>query len=293
MFGGRSDLPLKGDVTSRYLPWLVALMVFLAAVSLVAVFILNGVVESWNRDVSGTVTVQVVPAGDRAGTDRRVQQAVAFMRGVPGVVSVKPMSRDKMVALLTPWLGSSTVIRDLPLPRLIDVTINPDAVGDLVRVGISLKQAVPGATLDDHRRWLARLITVSRSLEALALGIVVLVGMVTASTVVYATRSNLAVHGDVIEVLHLVGATDDYIARQFADRAFSLGFGGGLIGLALTVPAMSVIAWLAHGAQGGFIPRLTLPLIGYLAVALLPVAAALLAMIAARATVRGTLARLP
>jgi cell division transport system permease protein len=296
MFGGRTDLPLKGDATSRYLPWLVAMMVFLAAVSVVAVFVLHGVIASWTHDVSGTVTVQVLEAGGDGGaatTDHRVRQAVDFMRGVPGVIRVRPLPRDKMVALLAPWLGSSAVVRDLPLPRLIAVTIDPDSIGELARIGATLEKSVPGATLDDHRLWLARLVALSRSLEALALGIVLLVGGVTAATVVYATRGGLAVHREVIEVLHLVGAHDDYIAHQFADRAFSLGFGGGLLGLALAVPALWVIGWLAHGAQGGFVPRLVLPLAGYLVVALLPVIAAVLAMLAARATVRGTLARLP
>ena len=151
---------------------------------------------------------------------------------------------------------------------------------------------MPGASLDDHRIWLARLIGLSRSIEWLAIGIVVLIGGVTSATVLYATRTGMAVHREVIEVLHLIGAPDGYIAGQFADRAFVLALKGGAIGLGLTVPILVAIGVSTNRLQGGFLAELTLPWIGWLAVLALPLAAALLAMMAARLAVHRTLAHL-
>ena len=296
MFGRHSDLPLKGDATSRFLPWLVALMVFLAAVSMAGVFAVSNIISRWDHDVSGTLTVQVIPVpgeGGEALTDERVHAAVDVMRRVRGVLSVSALDKKQTLALLEPWLGSTDVVQDLPLPRLIDVTVDPDARIDLEDAGERLNSAVPGASLDDHRVWLSRLIGLSRTIQWLAISVVILIGAVTSTAVVYATRTGMAVHKQVIEVLHLIGAHDDYIARQFADRAFSLGFGGGLLGLGLAVPVLSAIGIIARRAEGGFLPTLSLPLLGFIAIGLLPAAAALLAMITARATVHGTLARMP
>ncbi len=296
MLARRSDLPLKGDAAGRFLPWLVAMMVFLAAMALAGAFVINGVVSRWDHDVSGTLTVQVLPIGGEGGealTDERVRAAVEVMRQVPGVLAVRALDKKQLLALLEPWLGSTDVVRDLPLPRLIDVTVDPGARIDLDAVADRLSHAVPGASLDDHRVWLSRLINLSRTIQWLAILIVGLIAVVTSTTVVYATRTGMAVHREVIEVLHLIGAHDDYIARQFADRAFSLGLAGGLIGLALSVPVLSVVGWAAHRLEGGFLPSLSLPLLGFIGIGLLPAAAALVAMLTARATVHGTLARLP
>ena len=292
----RSDLPLAGDATSRFLPWLVALMVFLAAMAAAGGFAINGVMERWDHDVSGTLTVQVIPAGGEqaeAATDERVHLAVELMRKVPGVLAVKAFDKKRTLALLEPWLGGTEVVQDLPLPRLIDVTVDPDARIDLAEVAERLSRAVPGASLDDHRVWLSRLINLSRTMQWLAVIIVLLIGAVTSATVVYATRTGMAVHHSIIEVLHLIGAHDDYIARQFADRAFALGIGGGLFGLGLAVPALTVIGWAAKRLEGGFLPSIGLPLLGYLTIGALPLLAAGLAMLTARLTVHGALARMP
>ncbi|CAA7614132.1 Cell division protein [Candidatus Terasakiella magnetica] len=291
-----SDLPLRGDATSRFLPWLVGLMVFLAAMAVAGVFVINNVMERWDHDVSGTLTVQVIPAGgDQADavTEERVLLAVDVMRKVPGVVSVTAFDKKRTLALLQPWLGNTEVVQDMPLPRLIDVTVKSDARIDLTEVAERLSHAVPGASLDDHRVWLSRLINLSRTIQWLAIVVVVLIGMVTSATVVYATRTGMAVHYGIIEVLHLIGAHDDYVARQFADRAFALGVAGGLIGLGLAVPALTAIGWAAKRLEGGFLPSISLPLSGYIAIGLLPLLAAGLAMLTARLTVHGTLSRMP
>ncbi|HVI51981.1 MAG TPA: FtsX-like permease family protein [Candidatus Sulfotelmatobacter sp.] len=295
--GGHSDLPLRDDATSRFLPWLVAPMVFLCAVALAGVFILNTLIGRWDRDVSGTLTVEIAAApGDAAEstavTKQRTEQAVALLSATPGIAQARALSQEQLAALLAPWLGNSDLLKELPLPAMIDVTVRPEARPDLNELSQRLSKAVPGASIDDHRAWLSRLIGISRSIEWLAVAVVILIGGVTSATVIYATRTGMAVHHEVIEVLHLIGATDDYVARQFASRAFSLGLKGGLFGLGLIVPMTAALVYSTRQMEGGFLADLSLPLTGWIAVLLLPLAAALLAMLTARLTVHASLARM-
>lgn len=297
MFGGRSDLPLRDDATSRFLPWLIAPMVFLSAVALAAALTLTSLVGRWDRDVSGTLTVEIAAgSGSAAEADAKtkagVAKAIAILKATPGVEQAVALSQDKMASLLVPWLGNPDLLKDLPLPAMIDVTVNPDARPDLDDLTARLIDAVPGATLDDHRVWLARLIGLGRTIAWTAMAIMGLVGGVTAATVIYATRTGMAVHREVIEVLHLIGATDDYIARQFATRAFTLAFKGGIGGLILTIPALAAVVLETERVEGGFLADLYFPLYGWAACALLPVVAALIAMATARLTVHATLVRL-
>jgi len=293
----RSDLPLKDDPTSRFLPWLIAPMVFLCAVALAGVFILNSLIGRWDRDVSGTLTVEIAAAPGNAResaerTAQRVDAAVKLLSQAPGVTRARALTQEQLVGLLAPWLGNTDLLKELPLPALIDVTVKPEAMPDLDALSAQLGKAVPGASLDDHRVWLSRLIGISRAIEWLAIAIVVLIGGVTSATVVYATRTGMAVHQPVIEVLHLIGATDDYVARQFADRAFVLGLKGGLAGLLMIIPVVAALRYSTSRIEGGFLPDLSLPFLGWLAVLLLPAAAALLAMLTARLTVHASLSRM-
>ena len=293
MFSRRTDLPLDGDELSRYLPWLIAFMVYMATLALAGMLVLGALARYWDTDVSGTMTVQIPPTGSTDEDDKRVRAAIEILLGEPAIVHAEAITEGRLMALLEPWLGTSEAVAELPLPRLVDVEIEPGADFDMAGLSRRLAAAVPGATLDDHRIWLDRLVRLIRSVEALAAVVLALMGSATVGTVIFTTRTGLAIHSDVVEVLHLIGAHDGYIARQFAQRALTLGLRGGLIGLALAVPTLLAIGSLARRMEAGIMPNLTLAPAHWLAVAALPLLVAAIAMLTARLTVTRTLARMP
>jgi len=288
----RSDLPVARDASGRFLPWLVAIMVFLAAMALSGVMALDGMLDDWSRDLSGTLTVQVPPGKTAEDTAARVERAVRLLQSTPGVRAATAVPDQRLADLLEPWLGSRELIADLPTPRLVDVDLAADERPDMAGLAARLEDAVPGAVIDDHRVWLSKLIELAEALSALAWSVIALVALATAATVVHATRTALAVHRQQIEVLHLIGATDGYVARQFARRALWHGLLGGLGGLVLAWPALWGIGVLAQRLQGGLVPEVTLSSLDWLTLALLPLLAGLLAMVTARRTVRRPLARM-
>ncbi len=183
------------------------------------------------------------------------------------------------------------------MPRLIDVRIDPAAPPDLAALRARLA-TLPGAVLDEHRLWLDGLADLALSIEITALLILALIGAVAVLTVIFTTRAGLAVHHGVIEVLHLIGARDGYIARQFARQVLSLGLRGGIAGLALAVLTLLGIghagAAMPYLGQGvGLLPALTLAPWHWAVLAGLPLAVALIAMITASIVVRRALARMP
>ena len=293
MLSRRSDLPLDRDELSRFLPWLVTFMVYLAVLALAGTLMLNTLAERWDRDVSGTLTVQISPGAGPRDDEARLHTALAMFRELPGVAYAEPLDQGSLMALLEPWLGDMEATADLPLPQLIDVALTPDAELDIAALSRRLAATVSGATIDDHSIWLARLVGMVRAVEVLAGAILVLICVSTVGTVIFTTRTGLAVHREAIEVLHLIGAQDTYIARQFASRAMALGLRGGVVGLALAVPTLLGIGFLSARLEAGLLPRLTLSVEHWLALAILPLAAALIAMLTARFTVMRTLARMP
>ena len=116
--------------------------------------------------------------------------------------------------------------------------------------------------------------------------------LATTGTVVFVTRTGLAIHHESIEVLHLIGAQDSYIARQFANRALMLGLRGGLMGLILAAPTLWGIGSIAHSMYSGFFPNFSLSLVHWVILACIPMLVALIAMISARLTVMKTLTRM-
>ncbi len=290
----RTDLPLDHDAHARFLPWLIAFMVYLAILALAGVLVVNKAVERWDSGISGTLTVQVMPSKEGSNSTARVMDDVMnVLKTTPGVISAQVMSDDKILELLQPWLGDLAGNADLPIPQLVDVSIDPDAGVDVTALGRRLAIAAPGATVDDHRVWLDRLVRLLKTIELVAVGIVIVICLITIGTVVFTTRTGLAIHGEAIQVLHLIGAHDAYVARQFAGRALLLGLKGGMIGLIVAAPTLLAVGYFGERMQFEAMPVTGLTLPQAVALALMPLIVAFIAMLTARITVLRTLARMP
>lgn len=294
MFGRRSDLPLRRDATSRFLPWIIAVMVYLAALSLAGAIVLGEAITAWSKDLTGTLTVQIpITEGEPDATEARVLKAVDLLRRTPGIVQVSVLDQRQMGALLEPWLGPDIALSKLPLPKLIDVTLADDANVDTVSLGLRLTAIVPDAVIDDHRKWLDELLRLARSIELVSVVVVVLIGLAAVATVVFAARAGLAVHRSVIEIMHVIGARDSFVAAQFQRQALFLGFWGGVAGLAAAVATLLALGRIAGRVQAIDALQVTLAPLQWAILAALPPAAALIAMVTARLTVMRALARLP
>ena len=297
----RGDLPLERDPTGRFLPWLVALMVYLAALALVCAMVMNKMVERWDTGLSGSITVQIPPRqgapGDPAeagaAADASLDAVIEILLATPGVISAEVLEPDEIAHLLEPWLGAGASYGDLPLPELIAVGIDPSAAPDFEKLSQRLARAAPGTMLDDHQSWLGQLLDLARSIELVAVLVVVLVGASAVTMVVFATRMGLAIHGRVIELLHLIGAQDSYVAREFEAHSLKLALRGGVLGLALAVLTVILVERLFERMEAALLPDLTLLPGEWALLALLPLVVAGIAMLTARLTVLGTLGRMP
>ncbi len=292
IFSRHSDLPLDKDALSRFLPWLIAFMVFLAILAMAGVLVLNSTAARWDKGITGTLTVQIVPTDDPSRDDDRLQTVLKILAQTPEVDRFETLGNDKLLALLEPWLGTGAAAQDLPLPRLIDVELKPDAKLNVEALSRRVEARVPGVSIDDHSLWLQRLVRLIRTVEGLASMVLVLIALTTIGTVIFTTRTGLAIHRNAIEVLHFIGAQDSYVAGQFAGRALMLGLKGGVIGLLLAVPALWGIGVMARRMESGLLPDITLTPFHLSALAGLPVAVALIAMVTARLTVLKTLSRM-
>ena len=293
----RSDVPLNRDSSGRFLPWLVAVMVYLATIALVSAMAMHKLSRQWDSGLSGQMTVQVPPpiSPPAAGQARRdpAEEVLAILRDTPGIAGAEILAEAEIQALLEPWLGSASAFKELPLPRLIAVTMADRRAVEMDALRARLDGVAPGIVVDDHQRWLGNLLDLARTIELVAILVVGLVSFSAVIMVVFVTRMGLAVHRHVIDLLHLVGAQDAYVARQFQAHAFKFGLLGGLIGLAIAVPTIFLVAFLLNRIEGTIMPAMSLSSVEWTVLALVPLIAAAITTTTARMTVLRNLARMP
>lgn len=296
MLRRRSDLPLDRDPSGRFLPWLVAVMVFLAALAMVCAMAMNKVVQRWDQGLSGSITVQIPPPAETstaAANEMAIDRIIDILLDTDGIIIAEVLEPDEIAELLKPWLGTEAISQDLPLPMLIAVVLDPRTSPDLGRLARQLDEAVPGTLLDDHQSWLGELLGLARSIELLAALVLALVGSCAIAMVIFATRMGLAIHGQIIELLHLIGAQDSYVAAEFQSHALKLALRGGVLGLMFALITLVAVGRLMSRVESALFPEFSLQPLEWSLLALLPLAIALVAMLTARWTVLRTLGRMP
>lgn len=230
------------SVTGRSLTLVVTIMCFLACLTAGAVYMINESASAWLKDISSEVTVQVEPR-ENVDINKTVSDVQAFLSTRPGIARATPLSLDDASKLLEPWLGNSDILNSLPVPRLIAVDIDRDSPPEMDMLRIDIGKQFPGVSLDDHRHWQQQIRTVTRSFALGGLAILVLVAAATTAIIVSATRSAMASNREIVEVLHFVGATDRFIAREFEKHFLRLGIRAGFVGaLCATAVFLSMTA---------------------------------------------------
>jgi cell division transport system permease protein len=192
-------------------------------------------------------------------------------------------------ATLEPWLGpvAAGVGADLPLPALIEVELAPGA--DPAPVAAAVRRAVPSAQFVADQSRLAPMLSTLTALTIVAGLLVALIALATAAAVVLATRSALETHRGTIEVLHGIGATDLQVTRLFQRKIAIDALIGGTAGGAVAALVLLLVAGGGLGALGNWTNGSLLGWDDLLLLAALPLLAAILATVVARATVLAAL----
>jgi len=255
----RENIVPAGSVTGNSLLMVISIMCFLACLTGGAVWMMYQSSEAWLRDVASEVTVQVETTGrDSEETSRRVEGVVRFLETQPGIANATSLGLSASSDLLEPWLGSSEALKSLPVPRMIAVELDRSAPPDFDEVRAQLQARFPEATLDDHRQWQQQIKTVTRSFALGGIFILVLVALATAAIIVSATRSAMTSNRDIVEVLHFVGATDGFIAREFERHFLRLGIKAGLVGAASAMLIFLLLPWFMILVGGGTVSQIEL-----------------------------------
>ncbi|GAA4773831.1 cell division protein FtsX [Novosphingobium ginsenosidimutans] len=275
------------------MPWVIAIMVALTVIAAAAGLAASNVARNAADTLAGGVTVQIVEA-DPTARLRQAEAAAKRLNAVPGIDAATVVSQEEVEQLIEPWLGGLVIEgQEIPVPAIVDVRLREEVTGEkLGSLRRLLREVTPNARVDAQSTWLRPVFGAIDSLRLLALALVGLLAAALAAVVLLAVRNALGTNRETIEIVHLLGGTDQQIARLFQR---SVGFdaaGGGAIGLGLGLVAVLLLGQQFAGLDAGLVNGGALGWVDWLLLALVPVGGVGLAMLTARWTVLRALRRM-
>jgi len=275
-----SFLP-DADARDGSLVFVVATLCFLACLTALAVLASDRAARGWTEQLTGEATVIVRPKANET-PDSAAARAAETLAGVPGVAEARALEKEKAEALIAPWLGEETDLSDLPIPRLVAVVLAPENPADSKTMNLALKAQGLDASVDDHSVWMKDIERGASLARWIGMAVFALIATAAGAVVAFATRAGLAARHEVVEVLHLSGAEDAFIARLFQARFARMAAIAGLFGAAGAAIMGALLRLLGGGS--GLTPVLPIAWTDLLAVTPAPLAAGLVAAVAARLT---------
>ncbi len=283
-----SSLLPSEDARDAALFFVVCALCFLGALSALSARAAYSAANDWTNDVTGQITIRV------EGTPQHLERALEITQSIPGIASARKLTKNDAEELLSPWLGKNGVPEGLPLPQMIAAEAHPDSGSLGATLEKALKSARIKATVDDHVVWSEDVRRATDSARLVALSAVALLAATAIAVIAFATHASLLARKEIVDVLHLCGARDSYIAALFERRFLGLGLQAGTMGAVLALGAAAFLLYMAKQSDGQvwLLPQLSLSMVDGLILGLTPIIAGLSAMIAARITVIRSLAEL-
>ena len=289
---GPTAIVPDGSVTGTALVIVIAIMTFLACLTMGGVTLVRASAAAWQSQIAREATIQIRPL-DGQDMEKLLEKASALARGFSGVTATNIVDREATARLLEPWLGSGLNIDDLPVPRLVVVTIDENSPPDFEALRAKLTLEVPGASFDDHRTWVDRLVSMAHTTVLVGTAVLSLVLAATVLTVIFATRGAMSGNGHIIEVLHYIGAESKFVAREFEWHFFRTALKGALCGGAAAMLVFMLFSWWAsrhmatpEGDQAAaMFGNFAIGRSGYIGAAIIIILVSVLTMVTSRLTV--------
>lgn len=202
------------------------------AASLVVVENVRSLGQTWAR--AGRASVYL-----RADTKREaVAEIEAALRSTDNVRSVRYVSAEEAQKEILA-VQSETVLAQLPneaFPASLEVTLDDDASASRVQHLADTLAALPAVeSVETYKSWTARLASVLRGAVLASAILAAVVFAAVVSVVASTIRLTLQRRRIEVEVLKLVGATDDYVGRPFIIEGAVQGALGSVLAIALVL----------------------------------------------------------
>lgn len=244
----RYDLPLRGDESTRFLRTLISLKAFLLSVGVMMVLGLHVLSSAWSEGMEYQVTVEIpslkADRSVRSGEEIAALKAQILeqLQGQAFVASVAPQEDADLQEKLEVWLGSSAELLDIPLPSLINVTLDKSYDGAFAALESALETVITedAVHLRRYESWLADIMRFSRGLQSvtwLVMGMILFAVFVSISG---AVKAQIDIYAKDVQLLHLIGARDAYISGQFMRHFTWMALGWSFVGVTLAL----ALGWL-------------------------------------------------
>jgi cell division transport system permease protein len=129
----------------------------------------------------------------------------------------------------------------MPLPSLLEIRFRPAMEPDFDRITALVRSIASDAVVEDAGKAGGARIDVALNLRIMGLVAAIVLIAAAIVLVVAVIQASIHHHGDIVELLRLLGARDKFVAKQFQRHVLKAAARGSLVGFALAAVTIVVL----------------------------------------------------
>jgi cell division transport system permease protein len=183
--------------------------------------------DTWTSELKSAITILVEAPRD----EQNLARAVAIARQTKGVKSANAMDKNKAKELLKNYGANiGALLDELPLPSLIEVGLEAGSKDTAKNIETQLQSLGYKFAIDDHSRYSGEIVRTSAVLRVAALLALLSLMIAAVASIAFAARAALQTQSEAVQILHLVGAEDEFVVHEVQARFTLLGLISGFYG---------------------------------------------------------------
>ena len=208
-----------------FLGWIMTSMIYLALLAVLFSTVSTLSFDKWRSATRDLVTIHVPNPTERIANGAgvtRLDDTLKILRAFPDIESVTVLEKNDIERLINP-LVERDIFKNILLPALIEIRLSRNDI--LPDLNTSLKSLSTEIFIESHAELFlpdAKTFSGAKKLFSVIVSLTLFTAMIS---VIFAVHSGLAINRETIQVMHLIGAKNGFIARTFQKHMLTvLGF---------------------------------------------------------------------
>ena len=293
-------LPLHKKSGSIQLFILIALMTSLAVIITSIHFSMFSTVGQWKNAIQYQASIEV-PTINKDGqkfTEFQIQKnqkrIMGYLKNSHIAQNATIMKQDDVSALLTPWLGEdNTVLDNITIPTVINFQLVDAGKDEVQKLKTNIQTIIPEARIQTHENWLDKFLDIMDGIHILGVMILIITFTATIFVISSSVRARMTIFKDELSLLHIMGAHDKFILKQFFLYLVSICVPACTIGYICASILLSLLSFSLLKSDIAFLPSFTLNISQFIALLIVPLCISVIALIIGAKTVLSEMQKMP
>tara|TARA_B100000925_G_scaffold120112_1_gene89248 strand:- start:2977 stop:3801 length:825 start_codon:yes stop_codon:yes gene_type:complete len=200
-------------------------MIYLALLAVLFSTVSTLSFDKWRSATRDLVTIHVPKPAEIIDSDdgvTRLDETLKILRAFPDIESFTVLEKNDIERLINP-LVDKDILKNILLPALIEIRLKRN--NSLPDLNNALKNLSTDIFIESHAELFlpdAKAFSGAKKLFSVIVGLTLFVAMIS---IIFAVHAGLAINRETIQVMHLIGAKNGFIARTFQKHVLKvLGF---------------------------------------------------------------------